>query len=89
MRVLVLLTLLVVKLHLARCQGLGAGGPSTFGYDASSACSKPYSRDARARFANLPCDFRQQNWCTIAGNAYPCMSVRDHNSGQSHRTPRS
>lgn len=59
----------VTTYQLVRCQG--GGGPSTFGYDASSACSKPYSRSGRARFSNLPCDFRRQNWCTIAGNAYP------------------
>lgn len=76
MRVFVLLTLLVVRVHLARCQGFGGGGPSTFGYDASSACSKPYSRDARVLFENLPCDFRRQNWCTVAGNTYPWQAVR-------------
>ncbi|KOX69907.1 Monocarboxylate transporter 9 [Melipona quadrifasciata] len=64
---------MVITYQLARCQG---GGPSTFGYDASSACSKPYSRAGRARFANLPCDFRQQNWCTVAGSSYPWHAVR-------------
>lgn len=74
MNVIVLLVLQVTTYQLVRCQG--GGGPSTFGYDASSACSKPYSRSGRARFSNLPCDFRRQNWCTIAGNAYPWHAVR-------------
>ncbi|XP_076243202.1 spaetzle domain-containing protein 4 [Calliopsis andreniformis] len=74
MNVIVLLILQVTTIQLARCQG--GGGPSTFGYDASSACSKPYSRSGRARFVNLPCDFRRQNWCTIAGNSYPWHAVR-------------
>ncbi|KAK9303444.1 hypothetical protein QLX08_004853 [Tetragonisca angustula] len=73
MNVIVCLVLQVITYQLARCQG---GGPSTFGYDASSACSKPYSRASRARFANLPCDFRQQNWCTVAGSSYPWHAVR-------------
>lgn len=47
------------------------GGASTFNYDASSACSKPYSRNGRQHHEKLPCDFRRQNWCTIAGGAYP------------------
>ncbi|CAL7935061.1 unnamed protein product [Xylocopa violacea] len=64
----------VIAYQLVRCQG--GGGPSTFGYDASSACSKPYSRAGRARLANLPCDFRRQNWCTVAGNSYPWHAVR-------------
>ncbi|KOC65430.1 hypothetical protein WH47_10009 [Habropoda laboriosa] len=64
----------VITYELVRCQG--SGGPSTFGYDASSACSKPYSRAGRARLANLPCDFRRQNWCTIAGSSYPWHAVR-------------
>ncbi|XP_014213312.1 protein spaetzle 4-like [Copidosoma floridanum] len=51
------------------------GGPSTFGYDASSSCSKPSSRTARARL-DLPCDFSRENWCAIAGNAYPWQAVR-------------
>ncbi|KAL6434623.1 hypothetical protein ACFW04_006163 [Cataglyphis niger] len=65
----------VIALQLTKCQGSG-GGPSTFGYDASSACSKPYSRAGRAHHENLPCDFRRQNWCTIAGSAYPWHAVR-------------
>ncbi|XP_031779215.1 protein spaetzle 4 [Nasonia vitripennis] len=56
--------------------GMPEGGPSTFGYDASSACSKPYSRVGRARPEHLPCDFRRENWCAIAGNAYPWHAVR-------------
>ncbi|XP_024889476.1 protein spaetzle 4-like [Temnothorax curvispinosus] len=70
----------VIALQLTRCQsgggGGGGGGPSTFGYDASSACSKPYSRAGRAHHEDLPCDFRQQNWCTIAGSSYPWHAVR-------------
>ncbi|KAK1129015.1 hypothetical protein K0M31_020149 [Melipona bicolor] len=73
MNVIVYLVIQVITYQLARCQG---GGPSTFGYDASSACSKPYSRAGRTRFANLPCDFRQQNWCTVAGSSYPWHAVR-------------
>ncbi|XP_050455046.1 protein spaetzle 4 isoform X2 [Cataglyphis hispanica] len=65
----------VIALQLTKCQGSG-GGPSTFGYDASSACSKPYSRAGRAHHEDLPCDFRRQNWCTIAGSAYPWHAVR-------------
>ncbi|XP_012221501.1 protein spaetzle 4 isoform X2 [Linepithema humile] len=61
--------------QLTECQG-GGGGPSTFGYDASSACSKPHSRVGRAHYENLPCDFRRQNWCTIAGSSYPWHAVR-------------
>ncbi|CAK9813601.1 Protein spaetzle 4 [Anthophora plagiata] len=74
MNVIVQLLLQVITYELVRCQG--SGGPSTFGYDASSACSKPYSRAGRARLANLPCDFRRQNWCTIAGSSYPWHAVR-------------
>ncbi|XP_071855710.1 spaetzle domain-containing protein 4 [Bombus fervidus] len=73
MNVIVHLVLQVITYQLVRCQG---GGPSTFGYDASSACSKPYSRAGRARLVNLPCDFRQQNWCTVAGSSYPWHAVR-------------
>ncbi|XP_014472737.1 PREDICTED: uncharacterized protein LOC106743427 [Dinoponera quadriceps] len=62
-----------IALQLTRCRG---GGPSTFGYDASSACSKPYSRAGRAHHEDLPCDFRRQNWCTIAGSSYPWHAVR-------------
>lgn len=65
----------VIALQLTKCQGSG-GGPSTFGYDASSACSKPYSRAGRAHHEDLPCDFRRQNWCTIAGSTYPWHAVR-------------
>jgi len=65
----------VIALQLTVCQsGGGGGGPSTFGYDASSACSKPYSRAGRAHH-DLPCDFRRQNWCTIAGSSYPWYFV--------------
>ncbi|KAG7208649.1 hypothetical protein KM043_014855 [Ampulex compressa] len=74
MKVIALFLLQVIILQLARCQG--GGGPSTFGYDASSACSRPYSRAGRARFINLPCDFRRQNWCTVAGSSYPWHAVR-------------
>ncbi|XP_015599372.1 protein spaetzle 4 isoform X2 [Cephus cinctus] len=74
MKPLVLTIFLAIALRLVRSQG--GGGPSSFGYDASSACSKPYSRAARARFQSLPCDFRQQNWCTVAGSAYPWHAVR-------------
>ncbi|XP_025995648.2 protein spaetzle 4 isoform X2 [Solenopsis invicta] len=71
----------VIALQLTRCQsgggGIGGGGgPSTFGYDASSACSKPYSRTGRTHHEDLPCDFRRQNWCTIAGSSYPWHAVR-------------
>ncbi|XP_066588699.1 protein spaetzle 4 [Prorops nasuta] len=82
MRSVALFLLQVIIAQLARCQGGGigggggGGGPSTFGYDASSACSKPYSRAGRARLAHLPCDFRRQNWCTVAGNSYPWHAVR-------------
>lgn len=62
----------VIVLQLIRCQG---AGPSTFGYDASSACSKPYSRAGRSHHEDLPCDFRRQNWCTIAGSSYPWYFV--------------
>ncbi|XP_029043018.2 protein spaetzle 4-like [Osmia bicornis bicornis] len=74
MNVIVHLVLQVITYQLVQCQG--GGGPSTFGYDASSACSKPYSRSGRARLANLPCDFRRQNWCTVAGTSYPWHAVR-------------
>lgn len=71
-----LFVLQVIVLQLTRCQGGGGGGgPSTFGYDASSACSKPYSRAGRAHHEDLPCDFRKQNWCTIAGSSYPWYFV--------------
>ncbi|XP_043579329.1 protein spaetzle 4 isoform X2 [Bombus pyrosoma] len=73
MNVIVHLVLQVIIYQLVRCQG---GGPSTFGYDASSACSKPYSRVGRSRFENLPCDFQQQSWCTVAGSGYPWHAVR-------------
>ncbi|XP_012543401.1 protein spaetzle 4 [Monomorium pharaonis] len=79
MRAIVPFVLQVITLQLTRCQGdggSGGGGPSTFGYDASSACSKPYSRAGRARHEDLPCDFRRQNWCTIAGSSYPWHAVR-------------
>ncbi|KAL6264043.1 hypothetical protein P5V15_004124 [Pogonomyrmex californicus] len=82
MRATALLVLQVLALQLTRCQGGGGGGgggnggPSTFGYDASSACSKPYSRAGRAHHEDLPCDFRRQNWCTIAGSSYPWHAVR-------------
>ncbi|KAF7405654.1 hypothetical protein HZH68_005023 [Vespula germanica] len=71
----------VIRVQLVRCQGNGGGGggPSTFGYDASSACSKPYSRAGRTiafAIVNLPCDFRRQSWCTIAGSSYPWHAVR-------------
>nr|XP_050848285.1 protein spaetzle 4 isoform X2 [Vespula vulgaris]XP_050848287.1 protein spaetzle 4 isoform X2 [Vespula vulgaris] len=73
--------LTVIRVQLVRCQGNGGGGggPSTFGYDASSACSKPYSRAGRTiafAIVNLPCDFRRQSWCTIAGSSYPWHAVR-------------
>lgn len=61
----------MLKLQTAQCQGFRGGGSGNFGYDASSACSKPYSRAGRARFENLPCDFKRQNWCTVPGSAYP------------------
>ncbi|XP_072743153.1 protein spaetzle 4 [Anoplolepis gracilipes] len=75
MRAIAPFVLQVIALQLTKCQSSG-GGPSTFGYDASSACSKPYSRTGRAHHENLPCDFRRQNWCTIAGSAYPWHAVR-------------
>ncbi|RLU20114.1 hypothetical protein DMN91_006720 [Ooceraea biroi] len=78
MRAIVPFVLQVIALQLTICQsggGGGGGGPSTFGYDASSACSKPYSRAGRAHH-DLPCDFRRQNWCTIAGSSYPWHAVR-------------
>ncbi|XP_043274734.1 protein spaetzle 4 isoform X2 [Venturia canescens] len=71
--------ILILQLMLKSTNGQfggGGGGPSTFGYDGSSACSKPYSRSGRARFEKLPCDFRRQNWCTVAGSAYPWHAVR-------------
>ncbi|KAG6798715.1 protein spaetzle 4 [Apis mellifera caucasica] len=74
MNVIVHFVFQVIVYQLVTCQG--GGGPSTFGYDASSACSKPYSRAGRARLSNLPCDFRRQNWCTIAGSSYPWHAVR-------------
>ncbi|XP_029168971.1 protein spaetzle 4 isoform X2 [Nylanderia fulva] len=76
MRAIALLVLQVtIASQLTKCQG-SSGGPSTFGYDASSACSKPYSRAGRAHHEDLPCDFRRQNWCTIAGSTYPWHAVR-------------
>jgi len=63
----------VIALQLTRCQsggsGGGSGGPHTFGYDASSSCTKP--RAGRAHHEDLPCDFRRQNWCSVAGSSYP------------------
>ncbi|XP_018359916.1 PREDICTED: uncharacterized protein LOC108759122 [Trachymyrmex cornetzi] len=78
MKAIVPFVLQVIALQLTRCQcgGGGGGGPSTFGYDASSACSKPYSRTKRLHHEDLPCDFGQQNWCTIAGSSYPWHAVR-------------
>ncbi|XP_012260997.2 protein spaetzle 4 [Athalia rosae] len=76
MRIVMLFIFLVLELLVIGCQGFGSGGPSNLGYDASSACSKPYSRAARARFENLPCDFKRQNWCTVAGSTYPWHAVR-------------
>ncbi|XP_032665272.1 protein spaetzle 4 isoform X2 [Odontomachus brunneus] len=73
MRAIAPFVLQVIALQLTRCQ---SGGPSTFGYDASSACSKPYSRAGRALHDDLPCDFRRQNWCTTAGSSYPWHAVR-------------
>ncbi|EFN86553.1 protein spaetzle 4 isoform X2 [Harpegnathos saltator] len=73
MKAIAFFLLQVSALQLPRCRG---GGPSTFGYDASSACSKPYSRVGRAHHEDLPCDFRRQNWCTIPGSAYPWHAVR-------------
>jgi len=69
----------VIALQLTRCQsgggsgggGGGSGGPHIFGYDASSSCTKPYSRAGRAHYEDLPCDFRRQNWCSVAGSSYP------------------
>ena len=55
---------------LTLAESYGQGGPSTFGYDGGSACTKPISRTARIR-AELPCDFEKDNWCSIAGNSYP------------------
>ncbi|XP_034934572.1 protein spaetzle 4 isoform X2 [Chelonus insularis] len=65
-----------MAVQLVKCQFSGGGGPSTFGYDASSACTKPYSRVSRAHFEKLPCDFQRQNWCTVAGRFYPWQAVR-------------
>ncbi|XP_046629511.1 protein spaetzle 4 [Neodiprion virginianus] len=76
MRIFILLVFSVLKLQLSRCQSFRGGSSGNFGYDASSACSRPYSRSARARFENLPCDFRHQNWCTVPGSAYPWHAVR-------------
>ncbi|XP_015172831.1 PREDICTED: RNA polymerase II degradation factor 1 [Polistes dominula] len=76
MKLIAFLILQVISVQLVRCQGNGGGGPSTFGYDASSACSKPYSRAGRTRLVNLPCDFRRQSWCTVAGSSYPWHAVR-------------
>ncbi|CAD6234215.1 GSCOCG00007660001-RA-CDS [Cotesia congregata] len=47
---------------------------NSFGYDASSACKKPFARNAKAYFEKLPCDFQHQNWCTVAGKFYPCRA---------------
>ncbi|KAJ8669317.1 hypothetical protein QAD02_000576 [Eretmocerus hayati] len=76
-------TLRIIPLLIVVCTWIGnkvsdghQGGPSSFGYDASSACSKPSFRLGRARYDRLPCDFRNENWCTIAGNAYPWHAVR-------------
>ncbi|XP_044595423.1 protein spaetzle 4 isoform X2 [Cotesia glomerata] len=49
---------------------------NSFGYDASSACKKPFARNAKAYFEKLPCDFQHQNWCTVAGKFYPWHAVR-------------
>ncbi|XP_023287791.1 protein spaetzle 4 [Orussus abietinus] len=75
MKILSFVLLEVLKLQLTGSQGT-TGGPSSFGYDAASACSRPYSRLGRARIEKLPCDFRRQNWCAVAGNAYPWHAVR-------------
>ncbi|EFN70866.1 hypothetical protein EAG_04276 [Camponotus floridanus] len=75
MRAIAPFVFLVIALQLTKCQ-ISGGGPSTFGYDASSSCSKPYSRTGRAHHEDLPCDFRRQNWCTIAGTNYPWHAVR-------------
>lgn len=71
----------VVSMQLMLISGYGEGGPSTFGYDASLACmSQPaFPRQSRARIEDLPCDFRRDNWCTVAGNAYP-WSVHTYNN---------
>ncbi|KAK0172510.1 hypothetical protein PV328_005818 [Microctonus aethiopoides] len=67
----------ITIVQLASSQFTGAtGGPSTFGYDAASVCGKPYSRNGRAYLEKLPCDFRRQNWCTVAGNFYPWHAVK-------------
>ncbi|XP_063983883.1 protein spaetzle 4 [Diachasmimorpha longicaudata] len=71
------LTVVVVLNILPAVLGqFNSGGPNTFNYDASSACSKPYSRRGREHYEKLPCDFRRQNWCTIAGSNYPWHAVR-------------
>lgn len=42
------------------------------GYDAGyTTCSKPY-RSSKSR-SEIPCNFRNQNWCTIPGSAYPWL----------------
>ncbi|KAF7997759.1 hypothetical protein HCN44_009157 [Aphidius gifuensis] len=71
---LIILTLVAI-VQLVNSQ-FGGGGPSTFGYDASSACSKPYSRNGRSSYEKLPCDFQRQSWCAVAGNTYPWHAVR-------------
>ncbi|XP_054268690.1 protein spaetzle 4-like [Macrosteles quadrilineatus] len=49
-------------------------GPGS-GYDSGyTTCSKPF-RSSKSR-SEIPCDFRNQNWCTIPGTAYPWRAVR-------------
>ncbi|XP_057326738.1 protein spaetzle 4 [Microplitis mediator] len=49
---------------------------NSFGYDASSSCSKPFTRNSKVYFEKLPCDFQSQNWCTVAGKYYPWHAVK-------------
>ncbi|XP_053596582.1 protein spaetzle 4 isoform X2 [Microplitis demolitor] len=49
---------------------------NSFGYDASSSCSTPFTRSAKVYFEKLPCDFQRQNWCTVAGKYYPWHAVK-------------
>ena len=38
-------------------------------YDGYTTCSKPF-RNSRS-WSELPCDFKNENWCVLPGNAYP------------------
>ncbi|XP_065204897.1 protein spaetzle 4 [Planococcus citri] len=43
-------------------------------YDGYTTCSKPF-RNSRS-WSDLPCDFKNENWCVLPGSAYPWHAVR-------------